>query len=87
MKHQDRGAPVYRVAEGAPGSPGRSSVRNVENPNPMTTTTRLKTRGLCRDSLWFRGNCVKLYGADRQGWRAEERLESLICTLIAPKSL
>jgi hypothetical protein len=30
-----------------------------------------RTRGLCRDSLWFRGNCVKIHGADRQFWRPE----------------
>ena len=24
-----------------------------------------RTRGLCRDSLWFRGNCLTIHGADR----------------------
>lgn len=26
---------------------------------------------VCRDSLWFSDNCVKIRGADRQFWRSE----------------
>jgi hypothetical protein len=35
-------------------------------------------RGLSRDSLCFRGKRVKIHGVDRESWRPEERLESLV---------
>jgi hypothetical protein len=37
-----------------------------------------RTRGLCRDSLCFRGNCLTTHGADRQFWRPKELLGNLI---------
>jgi hypothetical protein len=43
-----------------------------------------RTRGLCRDSLWFRCNSVKIYGADRHFWRPKEPLVSLIAPLLHP---
>ena len=52
--------------------------RGIENPISSREFPTPRTRGLCRDSLWFRGKCVKFYGADRQFWRPEEVAESLI---------
>jgi hypothetical protein len=37
-----------------------------------------RTRGLCRDSLCFRGNCLTIHGADRPYQRPEEPFGSLI---------
>jgi len=38
----------------------------------------------CRDSLCFRGNCLKIYGADRPFWRPKEPLGNLIAPRLHP---
>src|SRR5215471_3571809 len=38
-------------------------------------------RGRCRDNLWVRGSCMKIYGVDCQFWRPEEVGESLIAPI------
>ena len=41
-KHQDHGVPLRKVGEGAAGPAGRSSIRNLENADRMTTATGLE---------------------------------------------
>jgi hypothetical protein len=49
----------------------------------MNCNDGTRTRGLCRDSLWLRCNCMKIYGVDRQFGVLRNCWEVLL-GLIAP---